>query len=110
MDIVTQVRMRALQPFFDPAEKRCLEVGCATGEFANALALAGARTTAVDLSEFAIAEAQRRYPTIDFRAGGIEAVAGEPPFEAIFAFELLEHVVSPGRFFSGAASLLVPGG
>lgn len=46
--------------------KRVLDIGCAYGHLTNELALRGADVSGIDISTFAIAEANSRFPTRDF--------------------------------------------
>ena len=46
---------------------------------------------------------------IDYRAGGIEAVAGET-FDLVTCLEVIEHVSDPKAFVAGLASALADGG
>jgi 2-polyprenyl-3-methyl-5-hydroxy-6-metoxy-1,4-benzoquinol methylase len=105
-----RIRLGALKKFWSPRGKRCLEIGCASGEFCQVLVQSGAVTTGVDLSEFVIQAARERYPTLDFRVGDIEAVSCTQKYDAVFAFELIEHVISPKTFLSAAKELIVDGG
>jgi 2-polyprenyl-3-methyl-5-hydroxy-6-metoxy-1,4-benzoquinol methylase len=105
-----RIRLGALKRFWSPHGKRCLEIGCATGEFCQVLVRNGAVTTGVDLSEFVIQAARERYPTLDFRVSDIEAVSCTQKYDAVFAFELIEHVISPKTFLSAAKELIVDGG
>lgn len=103
-------RLALLLPRWDPQGKDCLEIGCATGEFCVALQKRGAKVTGSDLSRFAIEEARRRYPGIPFEAGTLDDWAGREAYDALFAFEVIEHVLSPTRFFKAANRLLRPDG
>ena len=103
-------RLDALKRIWSPAAKRCLEIGCATGEFCHVLAQCGAVTTGIDLSSFVIQTARNRYPSLDFRVGDVETVSGSRKFDVVFGFELIEHVMSPKRFLSSANGLIAEGG
>jgi 2-polyprenyl-3-methyl-5-hydroxy-6-metoxy-1,4-benzoquinol methylase len=105
-----ELRLQLLAPLWKPHGTYCLEIGCATGEFSYTLSQLGARLVGVDLSEFAIAQAKQSYPGIDFRPGGIDGLVGREVFDAVFAFELIEHVISPSSFFSDVNSMLKPEG
>jgi 2-polyprenyl-3-methyl-5-hydroxy-6-metoxy-1,4-benzoquinol methylase len=103
-------RMNAIRQLVREVPKRSLEVGCATGEFCGELVSHGSIPTGIDLSDFAISEARKRFPTIDFREGEMESLSDEEKFDTVYAFELIEHVLSPMRFFDMAGRLLAPGG
>jgi len=103
-------RMRALGKRISFRGLRCLEVGCASGEFCEALRSAGAEPVGIDIAEVAINQARARYPHIDFRVCTVESLHGVGLFDAVFCFELLEHVLSPMAFLNSVRGLLKPGG
>jgi cyclopropane fatty-acyl-phospholipid synthase-like methyltransferase len=92
------------------AGKRVLEVGCATGEVCQFVAQSGATVVGIDLSEEIIEEARRRFPEIAFEALPLELVRDEAGFDAVLAFEVVEHFPSPKVFFGAVGSLLRSGG
>jgi 2-polyprenyl-3-methyl-5-hydroxy-6-metoxy-1,4-benzoquinol methylase len=106
----SESKLRLLEEFWKPQGSHCLEVGCATGEYCYILSRHGAQPVGLDLSEFAILEARKTYPQLDFRTGGIESISNPSAFDAVFAFELIEHVTSPSRFFQCVRSILKPNG
>ena len=108
-----------LQEWLDggaPQGLRALDVGCGLGDNAEALAAAGAQTTAFDLSEEAISWAKRRFPQsrVDYRAADLFA----PPAEWRQAFDFVHECYTlqalPNRLLPEAggalASFLKPGG
>lgn len=101
-----QDKIRFFRSFWSPEATRCVEIGAATGEFSAALHESGALVKGYDTSEFVVGEAKRRYPHIEFHAGGIEAVPADGGFDAVFGFELIEHVTSPSAFLRAAHALL----
>jgi SAM-dependent methyltransferase len=105
-----ELRLAVLSGSWRPRAKRCLEVGCATGEFCSTLVKRGADITGIDLSHAAVAEAARRYPKVKFLVGEIGDAGKGRQYDAIFAFEVIEHAVSPTRFIREARRLLKPGG
>ncbi len=98
------------------ANLRALDVGCGLGDNAEALATAGARTTAFDLSEEAIHWARRRFPNsaVVYRAADLFA----PPAEWRGAFDFVHECYTlqalPNALLPEAgralASFLKPGG
>ena len=93
--------------------KRILDMGCGAGLLAEPLARMGGSVVGVDAAPENIAVAQAHIKQsgleIDYRAGEIEAVAGER-FDLITCLEVVEHVADPAVFIAGLASLLAPGG
>lgn len=92
--------------------KSALDVGCGAGLLAEPLARLGAAVTAVDaapeLIEVAKAHAAGQGLTIDYRACGVEEVAGR--FDLVTAMEVIEHVVDPTAFVASLAVRLAPDG
>ncbi len=93
--------------------KRALDVGCGAGLLAEPLARLGAAVTGIDAAPENIAVAQGHAAasslTIDYRAGGVETVAGEQ-FDLVTSLEVIEHVADPAGFVRGLAEALAPGG
>ncbi len=105
-----EAKLDFLQAYWTPAGQHCLEIGCATGEFAAALHGRGAKVIGLDISPFAIKTARERYPDITWLASDLTALAHKDAFEAIFAFEVIEHVPSPTDFLRAACRQLRAGG
>jgi 2-polyprenyl-3-methyl-5-hydroxy-6-metoxy-1,4-benzoquinol methylase len=108
--IFAEDKLRVLEPLWKPAGRRCLEIGCATGEFCQAISRRGAVPIGIDLSEFAIQEASKRYPQLSFRTATIESLKPGELYDDLFAFELIEHVLYPKDFLRRASELVKPGG
>ena len=94
------------------AGKTALDVGCGAGLLAEPLARLGAKVTAVDaapeLIEVAKTHAEGQGLTIDYRAAGVEDLAGR--FDLVTAMEVIEHVADPQAFIRDLAGRLAPGG
>jgi 2-polyprenyl-6-hydroxyphenyl methylase/3-demethylubiquinone-9 3-methyltransferase len=96
--------------------KQVLDVGCGGGILAEAMAVAGARVTGIDLSEKALAVAKLHQiesgAGVEYLMIGAEALAHERPasFDVVTCMELLEHVPDPGAMVAACARLAKPGG
>jgi 2-polyprenyl-3-methyl-5-hydroxy-6-metoxy-1,4-benzoquinol methylase len=94
-----------------PEPARLLDVGCATGVFADAAREGGWDATGLDASAWAVQRARERYPRTRFTAGALEEAQIEPAsFEVVTLWDVLEHVRSPAETLHRVRSWLVPGG
>lgn len=93
--------------------KRALDVGCGAGLLAEPLARLGAQVTAIDAAaeNIAVARDHARVAglTIDYRVGGVEALAGEQ-LDLVTCLEVIEHVADPSAFVAGLARALADDG
>jgi 2-polyprenyl-6-hydroxyphenyl methylase/3-demethylubiquinone-9 3-methyltransferase len=106
-------------PYFEKllkgyAGKRILDVGCGGGVFAEAAARLGANITAIDPSarslDLAKERARKQGLSINYQFGFIESFKTSEPFDAIFAVDVLEHVVDLDASLDACMAALKPGG
>jgi 2-polyprenyl-6-hydroxyphenyl methylase/3-demethylubiquinone-9 3-methyltransferase len=99
----------ALKPL---AGRSALDVGCGAGLLTEPLCRLGAAVTAVDAAPELIAAARAHAAAgglvIDYRAVGVEALAGE--YDLVTALEVIEHVSDPQAFVHALVARLAPGG
>jgi 2-polyprenyl-3-methyl-5-hydroxy-6-metoxy-1,4-benzoquinol methylase len=96
----------------DLTKPRILDLGCGSGWLSAILAQFGP-TTGVDLSDFAVKEASKRYPWVRFYAANIMdwhegSRLGE--FDIVVSQEVIEHVPNQIKYLNVAASFLREGG
>lgn len=92
-----------------------LDLGCAGGFMAEALALRGARVTGIDPAAAAIAAARQHADaaglTIHYDTGIGEALPYAPArFDAVVCVDVLEHVADLNAVLAEVARVLRPGG
>lgn len=99
--------LRAVRPGW-----RVLDVGCGTGDFSAALRDHGAAPVGVDVSAEAIRRARERHPDLDLRHVPEDGALPfeEHSFDAVWAGEVLEHVVDTVAFLAELRRMLRFGG
>lgn len=91
-----------------PPQARVLDVGCGEGRFTSALCRAGREALGVDVAIEPLRRARARDPALDVRLIPVE---GEWPlqdvsFDAIWAGEVIEHVLDIAGWLSEARRVL----
>ena len=92
-----------------PLRGPILDVGCGTGWLAAALAAHGA-VLGVDTSEEAVAQARRRFPSLDFRKVEEAAPLDEALYALVVCSEVIEHVADQRGLMARLARAAAPGG
>lgn len=87
---------------------KCLDIGCASGEFLQLMTKDGVLGYGVELSSHAAKLAKKKNLTIYNKK--FEDVSFKDCFELITLFDVLEHVESPIQFMKKVNSLLIPKG
>lgn len=87
-------------------DKKVLEIGCGIGTDTQSFAEAGAKVTAVDLSENSITIARDRMSlhdlSVDFYQGNAEILSSYVPedsFDLVYSFGVLHHTANPERAY-----------
>ena len=99
----------------DWRDKSVLDLGCAGGFIAEALATKGARVTGIDPAADTVAAARSRATLvgqdIQYDVGVGEALPyAEAAFDAVVCVDVLEHVADLAKVASEVARVLRPGG
>ena len=94
------------------AGERVLDLGCGAGEFSAALLQAGARPIAVDVAGEALRRAAARVPGLDVRRwrDGEPLPLEDGSVDAVWAGEVVEHVVDVAPWLSEVRRVLRPRG
>ena len=113
-DPLAETRLRLLREAIAGSRaETALDVGCGTGHVVSALAADGLRATGMDVSARAVELAAAAHPDCEFVQHGVEALpwpVEDASLDLVVAFEVVEHLMQPRRFFEGARDALAPGG
>jgi 2-polyprenyl-3-methyl-5-hydroxy-6-metoxy-1,4-benzoquinol methylase len=88
-------------------QPRILDLGCGTGWLSAILGQFGP-TTAIDLSDFAVGAAAKRFPWVEFRHGDVFewSATQQPIFDVVVSQEVIEHVTDQHGYLEIVARLL----
>ncbi len=109
------VTPQAIGPLLDAAGAapgvRLLDIACGTGALAAEAARRGTEVVGMDFAPGMVAEAARRHPGVEFRAGDAEAIPlPDASVDAVTCSFGMLHMERPDRVLAEAARVLRPGG
>ena len=113
---INPLRLEWIDGIAPVAGKAVVDVGCGGGILAEAMAMAGASVTGIDLAEGPLAVARLHQVesgvSVDYRQCTAEELAAQEPgaYDMVTCLEMLEHVPRPAAIVDSAAVLLRPGG
>lgn len=114
---INPVRYQFIEQHVSPNNKTAIDIGCGGGILTEALALGGANTTGIDMSEEAIRIAQlhaeqSKPGMIQYAVDTAENMAEKLPgqYDIVTCMELLEHVPDPTSLIKACAKLVKPNG
>jgi SAM-dependent methyltransferase len=91
--------------------KVILDLGCNNGYGTELIARGAARVTGADVSARSIEAAQRRCPGLDFTLiDGATLPWADASFDAVFSFQVIEHIEDPSSYLQEIHRVLKPGG
>ena len=101
----------ALEKYFKNKDISILEIGTGLGYLTYSLNKAGYSTKGLDISEEAVARANKRYGNY-YTAGDLFEIVKKniDKYDCVIMTELIEHVEDPKAFIGAAFSLLKEGG
>jgi 2-polyprenyl-6-hydroxyphenyl methylase/3-demethylubiquinone-9 3-methyltransferase len=113
---INPLRLAYIQQSVSLAGKEVLDVGCGGGILSEAMALAGAQVTGIDMGEMPLKVAELHTlesgVEVTYRRVPVEALAAERPasFDVVTCMEMLEHVPDPSSVVAACARLVRPEG
>src|SRR5437868_3721839 len=106
MEFYRDLVSRYLPPGSRP---RVLDLGCAFAKFLGSLDASWSRF-GIDLSEYAIHQAHKSLPGVGLTVASCTAVPFKGPFQAMVAFDVIEHVENLDEVAAFVRSELAPDG
>lgn len=113
LDLGNRNSSHALIAEFVGPDKRVLDVGCATGFLAEALARRGCTVTGIEADPEAAGEAGKHCESVvvgDVETEAVRRDLGQESFDVIIFGDVLEHLKDPLQTLRGLEPFLRPGG
>ena len=90
--------------------ERILDLGCGTGELAQAISEKGATVVGLDADPQMIAKVKHQFPAVNFQVADARSFHFPEPFDAVFSNAALHWVPESERVVASIAKSLKPGG
>lgn len=123
LHVINPLRLEWIKTLLNPADaalaltgKKVVDVGCGGGILAEAMAIAGADVTGIDLAEKSLTVAKLHSlesgVRVTYRKISAEelAISESEQFDVVACMEMLEHVPNPASVVQACADLVKPGG
>ncbi len=113
---INPLRLRFIEKHSPLTGSKALDVGCGGGLLSEAMAMAGAEVTGIDMAEASLdvaeSHAAESGATVQYARIPVEELAAELPeqFDVVTCMEMLEHVPDPTSVIHACARLARPGG
>lgn len=113
---INPVRLAYVQERVGLAGQRVLDVGCGGGILSEAMARAGAKVTAIDMSPAGLTAARNHMQAAGLAINYCQTTAEDlaqktlGDFDVVTCMELLEHVPDPAAIVNACGRLARPGG
>ncbi len=109
-DFVWQMGAGVLELLQPQTGELILDLGCGTGHLSAQIAASGARVIGFDPSPEMLSQAQKSFPTLDFRRADARDFAFPERFDAVFSNAVLHWIHEPELVIARVFSHLKPGG
>lgn len=109
-DRFSDPQMKQIMHTLNPKETdSILDLGCGVGDYTKALGEYTKHVIGIDLS---VSEAEKKYPTINFRAHDLNTPLPfeDDSFDMLVSINLIEHLQDEKRFLNECIRVLKPGG
>ena len=104
-------RLHRLEPFInDWKSKKVLEIGCAAGSTLALIERLGGEVEGIEISEIASRIANEHFKIKVFNGSYEEAVINNNSFDFILMFDVLEHILAPGKAIDHIGEVLKQNG